>query len=125
MTPGDFTCAGLVNVQIRAEEMWQDAAFQNEYKAQAVAAQAVLTEQTARVEPTENSEKDNVVTVYWVDDCSDTVTDCTDDCTFDGTEAGSSCKDYEITLCREDILKIKEKIFRTSNLTFEETLARQ
>ncbi len=125
MPAGDFSCADLVNVQIKAEQMWAEAAFKKEYQAQAVAAQAVLAEQTANVTPTENSEKDNIVTVYWVDDCSDTVGDCTDECTITGTEAQASCKDYEITLCREDTLVIKEKVFRNTALSFEEVLARQ
>jgi hypothetical protein len=126
MNPGEFSCASLVMVQTKAEAMWKDAAFNKHNKTQAIAAQAVLLEQTAEIDPNiEDPDKDNVVRVYWAEDCSDDVQDCTDECTITGVEAQATCKDYEITLCREKEFSVSDKVFRTSKLSREDVLAKQ
>lgn len=125
MNPGEFSCADLVMVQTKAEAMWKDASFNKMNQTQAVTAQAVLLEQTAEFEDVEHPDKDNVVRVYWAEDCSDDVQDCTDECETGGQEAQATCKDYEITLCREKGFTISDKRFRTSKLDKQDVLAKQ
>lgn len=124
MAAGDFTCADLVKVTVKMEEMWADSAVQKQYIANAEAAKAVMSEQTAIFVALEDPEKDNVVRVEWVDDCNNTVSDCGDECTIVGAESEATCKDYEITICKEIDYVINDRKFRTSNLSMEEVLAR-
>ena len=124
MPSGDFSCADLVKVTVKMQDMWSDSAVEKQYRGNVDAALAVLTEQTAQFIPLEDPMKDNIVRVEWVDDCNNTVADCTDECTITGAESEATCKDYEITICKEIEYSINDRKFRGSNLNFEEVMAR-
>ena len=87
MPEGNFTCADLVVVKNKMEQMWADSVVQKQYTPQANSALAVLTEQTAQFVELKDSMKDNTVRVEWIDHCAGGVTDCTDECTITGSEA--------------------------------------
>lgn len=124
MAAGDFSCADLVRVNVKLEDMWGDSAVQAEFKAYADAAVSVLSEQTVNFELLEGG-KDRDVRLYWVDSCGITVGNCTDECTITGTVPEATCKDYSISICKETSgLKIPEKAFRSSNLSRDEVVAR-
>lgn len=117
------TCAALVNLQLAMDAVWADSAKQKDYIANVEAARAVRENQTVRIAELENPTKDKTVTVFWPEFCSPTTTACTDDCSPGGTKPGTSCIDYELSMCREVKFSIDEKNYRTLAVNFEEALA--
>jgi len=124
MPEGNFSCADLVVVKNKMEQMWADSVVQKQYTPQANSALAVLTEQTAQFVELKDSMKDNTVRVEWIDHCAGGVTDCTDECTITGSEAEATCEDYTISICKETEFVVKDLTFRTSSFSREEVLAR-
>jgi len=124
MASGDFTCADLVKVTVKMQDMWADSAVEKQYKGNVDAALAVLTEQTAQFTPLEDPNKDNIVRVEWIDDCNNVVADCTDECTIVGAESEATCKDYEIAICKEIEYSVDDRKFRGSNMSIDEVTAR-
>lgn len=125
-TPGNFACAELQEISAAMDSIMSDDIRMSEYKADAVPAQMVLENQTARFAALEDPEKDRTMKAYWVDDCDqEDPADCSDDCIINGDEAGSSCKTFELDKCFYKELKVTDKQFRTSNLTWEQVVAVQ
>lgn len=121
---GDFSCADLVKVTVKMQDIWAGSAVEKQYRGNVDAALAVLSEQTAKFAPLEDPNKDNVVRVEWIDDCDNTIDNCTDECTITGTESQATCKDYEITICKETSYVISDRKFRDKNVDFQEVMAR-
>jgi len=124
MPEGNFSCADLVVVSNKMEQMWADSVVQKQYTPQANSALAVLTEQTAQFIDLKNSLKDVDVRIEWIDHCAGGVTDCTDECSITGTEAQATCEDYAISICKETEFVVKDLTFRTSSFSREEVTAR-
>jgi len=121
---GDFSCADLLKVTVKMQDIWSPSAAEKQNQGNVEAALAVLTEQTATFTQLDDPEKDNVVRVEWIDDCDNTVVDCADDCIITGTESQATCKDYEISICKETSYTINDRKFRKKNVNFQEVLAK-
>ena len=122
---GDFSCGELVETQIKIERIWADASVQKDYQAEVTALTTLMAKQTANLSYLEDKEKDRELQIIWITDCSaasDAV--CADDCTIGGRELESDCKSYALDLCFKDGFTIREKLFRTSNFSKEEVLAK-
>lgn len=123
MSAGGFTCATLAEVQLKADQIWADAASQKDYIANVEALTAVRKEQTVRIAPLE-TEKDNQVKLIWVKDCGETTAACSDECTAGGDELEAACDTHELDLCRTIGFTVKEKALRSTVLTKEELVAK-
>lgn len=126
-TPGVFTCADLQVLQTRAQNVWQGGGsnLQTNYMPESDAAKQMLSTQTARFEALKDPSKDRTMKVYWTEVCPKDSDDCpTDYCSIDGVEGGASCVEYEIDQCVSvEGYTVKERMFRSSELTFDEVLA--
>jgi hypothetical protein len=121
---GDVTASQLLQIKLKAEQMWQDSQLMAEYMPNADAAIAVLKNQTARFEELTNSNIDNKVTVNWINPCGITVQDCEPLCTLDGQELSTGGNDYELSMCKQTLgLKINREKFRTNLYDYDEFVA--
>lgn len=128
VTAGSFTEAELQMVVAKIDAIWADNQTNSDYKSEVAVLTAIRAEQTARLTPLENPEKDNVINVIWAADCSTGIEDCEDDeddCDFTGPEAEARSKQYELDICGAVKFTIEENVFRTSQLSKEEVLAKQ
>lgn len=122
---GDFSCASLLETQVKIDRIWADAAAQKDYIAEVGTLTALRANQTAQLTDLEETEKTRSVKVMWLTDCSgDTGDNCDDDCSVGGPELEADCKTYALDLCHKIGFTISEKVFRTNNFSKEEVLAK-
>lgn len=125
MSAGVFTCSELLRIQARAQQHFSDDVRRADITPFSVAAQAILENQTARFEPLQNPEKDREMTLIWTQSCDLTAEDCTTQCEIGGTQAGSTCQNVSLDICKEVNFSVPEMLFRTNMLNKEEVSARQ
>lgn len=123
-TAGNFTCAELQQIIVEVDRIWADTQQARDYQSKVNVLTAIRQEQTARLELIENPEKDRELKVYWPTDCNTNLADCDDDCVIGGPEAEAQCETYALDICKTTGFSIREKIFRTSNLSREQVVAK-
>lgn len=125
-TMGNIDCARLIDVKEKIVEIWNDTgAREAEYIADVEPAMAILDNQTADFKVLTQPDKDREVDIWWVEDCDDEdPDDCDDQCQIEGEEAGTLCAHYALTECFQKSFVITEEKFRTSNLSYEEYVAK-
>lgn len=123
-TAGNFTCAELVTITVAVDRIWADNTINVDYISYAEALRVIKERQTADLSALENAEKDEKIKVYFPVDCNTSIEDCDDDCDRSGPELEARCKEYELDLCKQAKFTVKEKMFRKSNLSREEVVAR-
>lgn len=118
-------CGYLNAVQARAEELFRDGMFKNDYIADVVTARAVLTEQQGVISfPSITGTKNKEVRVEWNTNCSVTTSACTDDCSITGVTVEPVCTDYELTCLQESTFMVPERLYRDKNIEKEEAVAK-
>lgn len=123
--PGTFTCADLLVSQGKAEAIWADNAENAEYMPNSETVQAIVTNQTAKLNDiTGLQEKNKTIKITWLTTCDLEVDDCSTECFPDGAEVQSNCKNYVPTICKEVNFKITDATLRDSIYSKEEVLAR-
>lgn len=125
MSAGSFSCAQLAEVQLKADNMWADAAYKKDFIADVEALSAIRTEQTVRFPDLETPTKDNTIRIAWIKDCDETIENCGTECTVGGAEAEAACDTHALTLCKKVGFTVDEKTFRTSMFSKEEVIAVQ
>lgn len=127
-TAGNFSPALLQKVVAKMDAIWADNQTVNDYVPNVEVLTAIRKEQTAKLKTIEDPEKDKVLKIIWVADCSTGVSDCEDDddnCDFSGPEAEAKSKDYALDECSSVKFSIEENVFYTSELNQAEVLAVQ
>jgi hypothetical protein len=124
MAAGTFTPSALLNIQLKAESMWSDAAAFGDFQAESEAAQALLRNQTARLADLQDPEKDRTVTVTWVKSCDIVDEACETNCTIDGPEIESVNKEYALDMCRKVDFSVNAEKMRTNTYSVEDLAAR-
>lgn len=101
MAQGDFSPAKLLDIQLKAEAMWQGAqALQNPVNAES--AKAVLDNQTAQFSEFDDyTTKNKKVVVTWLKTCDMEDEECVSNCTIEGDEIEAASKAYEPNICRQ------------------------
>jgi hypothetical protein len=123
-TAGTFTCAELLKIQVAADRIWADNQMAQDYKPEVGVLEAIRKEQTAILREIENPEKDRTLKIFWAADCNEGTEDCDDDCEIGGAELEAQCKEYALDLCQRVGFNVKEKMFRNSELTREQVVAK-
>ena len=116
---GDFSASVLLEINLKASEMWADGA-QRRMEANTVAAQAVKENQTARFEILKDPKKDREVKVTWLKTCGAVDEACDTNCDIQEDEIESDGQEYGFDICRKVGFSIDEEKFRTNNYSPEE-----
>lgn len=126
MAAGDFSSSQLLQVKLKAEQMWADSALSASFQAHAEALVAIKQNQTASVRfpALSDPDKDNTVLVNFINPCAVAVQDCSADCVIDGPEVETGGKAYQLTLCKEVPFSVDRFKFRTNTYNREETVAK-
>lgn len=123
MAAGDFSSSVLLQIKLKAEQMWTDSRLAADKKANAAAAVAVKQNSTARMIELSDPGKENTVRVNFLNPCAVAVQDCTTDCDISGPEIESGGKDYALDLCKEVPFSVNAEKTRTNTYTVEEEAA--
>lgn len=118
---GVFSETQLVNIQVKADEIWQDRIQKADLNAEVGVAQALLANQTAKITPIEGR-KDLSVEIAWVNACEIDDQECVP-CTFDSTELSTNKNTYTLDICREAGFKVDDGAFRDNMFDPEEVIA--
>lgn len=124
MAAGDFTPSQLVQIKAKAEQMWSGGQWSKDLTPNAEAARVVLANQTARIIPLEDKDRDVPgVKIVWLNTCDIIDEACAPVCDLDEPELESKGKDYNLTLCRHAGFSIDREKIRTDMFTREEQAA--
>lgn len=121
-----LTCAQLQKVVTKIDKIWADHQAKQDYTPNVGVLEAIRKEQTARFKELENPDKDKTIRIWWLSDCSETVSDCEDDpdnCDWTGDEVSQKCEDYALDICINTKFSIEDMVFRTNEATADEALA--
>lgn len=120
---GDFSASALLDITLKAENMWSDGVQANEFKSNAEAAVAVATNQTARFQVLDDPDHDRQVRVSWISACDLEDRACVEECTIDEPELETKKKYYSFDMCREFGFSVNRERLRTNDYTREELAA--
>lgn len=119
-----LTCAEITAAYFLQKDMFADSARNAEYIAEVNAANAIIENQTAKIDYVTDADKKRKARIYWNKFCNtDVQTTPADYCDIDGDEADAGCKDYEITLTANKSFKIDGANYENSNLNIAEVFA--
>lgn len=118
-----LTASKILKIRLKAETMWTDSRLAAEYTPYSDTAKAVLRNQTARFSELTKKDKDETVTVTWVDPCGREVEDCESSCDISGPEPSTASQDYALDICKSTSFSINEEVLRTNDYTAIELIA--
>jgi hypothetical protein len=126
MAAGDFSSAQLVEVKLKADQIYAgetaEAAF---YSTEVEALKAILENQTAKVTPLQGyQEKDNTMGISWIDATGVSDQADTDNCTINEAELESKAIPVTLPLTRRAGFSVSEAKLRTSIFSKEEVVAK-
>jgi len=118
-------CGYLNAVQARAEEIFRDGKFKDDYIADVVSGVAFLEQQAGITSmPSITGTKNKEVRVQWDTKCDIETTECTDDCSISGTDIEPICTDYELECLREVPFQVPERLYRDKTIERQEAVAK-
>lgn len=121
---GDLSASQILQIKLKAEEMWADSQLSQEYVPHADAAIAVLKNQTARFGELTVKDTDNTVKVNFINPCGIGVQDATPSCDLDGQELSTGGIDYAMDIDKETVgFKVNREKFRTNLYGYNEFTA--
>jgi hypothetical protein len=124
MAIGDFSPSALLNIQLKAEQMWADSRLAADYKANAQTAVALKQNSTATFEDLKDPNRERVVRVSFINPCAVAVQDCESNCDINGNELSVGSKDYTLDLCKEVVFNVDAEKMRTNTYSPEEVAAK-
>lgn len=124
MAAGDFSVSALLNIKLKAEQMWTDSRLAADFKANAAAAIAVKANSSATFRELENPEKENTVVVNFINPCAIVAEDCESNCDLTQDELESGGKTYVLNLCKKSGFSVNAEKLRTNTYSVEEVAAR-
>lgn len=124
MAAGDFTASELLDIKLKAEEMWADSRLAQDFKANAEAAVAVKQHSSARFTEFNDREHDRTVIVTWLNPCAVAVEDCESNCDITEPQLETSSMEVVPTLCKKTGFSVDQETTRTNAYTVEEQAAR-
>lgn len=124
MAAGDFSASELLQIKLKAEQMWTNSQFANSLKANAQAAVAVLENQTATFTPLTGRDKDTSIGINFINPCAVVAEDCESNCDLTEPELETGVKEYELDLCKKSGFSVDVEKLRTNTYDREEIVAR-
>ena len=123
ITGGVFNETTLANIQVKVEEVWQDAIQQQDYVAQCNTIKAIQAQQTAKFGRFLTGKKDPTVEISWINACDVEAQSCTN-CTFSGNELSTNMEEKALTQCEEVVFYVNEGDFLDNLYDYEEVVAK-
>lgn len=123
MAAGEFSASQLLEVRLKAEQMWTDSQLAASLKPEAEAARAVLAHQTARFDVFDDINKDKKVKVTFIDACGVQAQDCVESCDISGNELSTGAKEYEPNICQIASFSVDVTKLRTNDYGSSEVVA--
>lgn len=123
MEAGEFSASQLLEVRLKAEQMWTDSQLAASLKPEAEAARAVLAHQTARFDVFDDINKDKKVKVTFIDACGVQAQDCVESCDISGNELSTGAKEYEPNICQIASFSVDVTKLRTNDYGSSEVVA--
>jgi len=119
---GVFSETALVNIQVKADQIWADRIQKVDYEPQAEIVKCIIAQTTAKFGDLKGK-KDPTIDVGWVNACDVEDGSCTD-CTISGTELSTNVEEYYLNRERCAEFKVGEDVFRTNFFDFEDIVAK-
>lgn len=122
---GAITCGDLLAIVDKADALWPENASNKQYVANTVTMDAILANQTVKLDPLQDKTKVHTLKLIWLEMCGQTTTSCTDLCdagTLD--EIQGACVEYTTTCLAETGFKIPLFAFDTTSYEFQEAVAK-
>jgi hypothetical protein len=116
----------LTTALVKQELMWADSQRKADYQANAVAANALIENTTARLEILSDvsDKKTRKAKIYWNDVCGVTPgTTAPNFCTITGTAPNSAAKEFEITKYATSSFELDEALYVNNQLKLDEVFA--
>ena len=120
MPAGTFTPSELTMLKLKAEQFYANNTAQ--YAPEAVSAQAILENQSAKFRMFEDVNKDQKVAVTWIDACGVVAEDCEEVCEIDMPELESKSKEYEPNICKQSGFSLDARKLRTNDYGAQEVI---
>lgn len=124
MAAGDFTASTILNIKLKAEQIWGDSRMNADFQPNAQAAITLLSHQTAQLAPLQDPTKRNTVVVNWIKTCAIAVQDRTSNCDITGVQTETTSKSYAINLWKEVTFAVDENMGQTNIYSAQEVAAR-
>ena len=121
-TAGVFSETALVDIQVKADQIWADRIQKEDYVPQAEIVKCIIAQTTAKFGDLKGA-KDPTIDVAWINAC-DVEDDSCVDCTIEGTELSTNVEEYYLNRERCSTIKIGEDAFRTNLVNYEDVLAK-
>jgi hypothetical protein len=121
-----ITATVLTTALVKQELMWADSQRKADYQANAVAANAIIENTTARLEILSDvsDKKTRKAKIYWNDVCGVTPgTTAPNFCTISGTAPNSAAKEFEITKYATSSFELDEALYVSNTLMIPEVFA--
>jgi hypothetical protein len=119
---GVFAETALVNIQVKADQIWADRIQKVDYEPQAEIVKCLIAQTTAKFGDLKGK-KDPTIDVGWVNACDVDDDSCTD-CTIDGTELSTNVEEYYLNRERCATFKVGENDFRQNFFDMEDVIAK-
>jgi hypothetical protein len=112
-----FVTAALANIQLKAERMWANNQNAAAYTTEVEGLRAIRENQTATIDPLEDSNKKYTVKINWIDASMIEATQLNEDnagnnCDLDGVELDAKQKPYELDSFYKTEFKVNEDQLR-------------
>ena len=122
ITAGVFSETTLVNIQVKADEIWNDRIQREDYVPEAEIVNCIIDQTTARFGALKGK-KDPSVNVGWINACDVSADSCVD-CTISGTELSTNTEEYYLNREQCVSFKVVENDFRDNFFDFEDVVAK-
>jgi len=119
----DFSSSALANIQLKAEAMWTDGQYKEDYKAEVEALKGIKERQTARITELEDQDKDYTVKINWLDTSAIVAQAATANCDITVPQTGTKSKAVTLDIHQEAGFSFTDADFRGSVYGEEETVA--
>ena len=124
ITGGVFSETILANIQLKAEQYWQDRIQKQDYVADAEVIKVLNAKQTATFGNfLTGKKKDPTVEISWINACDIDDRAC-HNCTFPTTELSTNMEEKTLTQCRETGFAVNEHDFHDNVYDFENIVAK-
>lgn len=120
----NITASQIIDIKLKAEQMWSDAQFSADFTPEAEAAKAVIANQTARFKELEDRTKDKQVKVTWIKSCGVEVEDGGANCELDEEGLDTDSESYGYDIYKKVGFSVNREKLRTNTYSLEEFTAR-